>query len=151
MDAQESNELVTGGPGTLTIGDRVYLVGQPAESDMRTLKYHLRKQVKSPLAAIKDELAGLDPLMRSEVIAAAVRMQSNPTELTPDMIVELLIDPKNAAFIVWLLSRKLDPTLKLESVIEVIDESNVLYVLDALYEASGLAAVVAGKVGGTAG
>lgn len=151
MLQRDANELVTGGPGTLMIGDATYLVSQPSEADIRTLKHHLRKHATTPLQAIRDELQHMDPMTRAETLRIAVEMQSRPRDLTPDTIVDLLLNPDNAAFLVWLLVRENHPDATQATIRSGIIDSNVVQLLADLYEACGLAAVIAGKATGRSG
>lgn len=151
MLQRDANELVTGGPGTLQIGGEVYLISQPTEADIRTLKHYLRKRATTPLQAVRDELPNMDPVTRAETLRIAVEMQSRPRDLTPDTIVDLLLDPDNTTFLVWLLVRENHPDATQATIRASIDESNAVLVLADLYEASGLAAVIAGKATGRSG
>lgn len=142
-DLRRVNELVTGAPGTIKLGDRTVLVAQPSDADFITLRKELRRQFverrKSPLQSIVADVALLPPHLQTNVIREAVGLQNNGgEEPTGEQVMEGLYQPEGCRFWVWYLARKCDPTLKLEDLSPLIDEHNVDEVLAALLEAAGL-------------
>jgi hypothetical protein len=154
MDINKANEAVSGGPGVLELGGTTYLVGQPDDRTFRTLLAHLRSKIKTPLTAVAEELAAMPPEMRALVqsgaISEAVKIKAGGgVELTQSYVQEELMKPAGAAFLAWLLIRKEQPDAKLAEIEPHVTDDNVVEVLAKLMTASGLEAVIAGKVGVT--
>lgn len=141
-----ANQLATGAPGTIKIGDQTYLVSQPSRADYMTLRKHLAGVLKrtkiAPLAAIAPELAGLPPEFQKMAIEAAVKIKESGREATNDNITELLMEPAGVAFWAWLLIRKNEPAVSLAEFEKAITVENVDAIAADLLAANGLSEAV---------
>lgn len=139
----EQNLAAGGAPGTVAVGGRVLVVRQPSDADYLTLRSELRRQckaaVRTPLAAIADDLARLPAQYRQAAIEAAVAAQAGAPEQepTPESIRERIYHPEGAAFWLWLLARQHHPDLTGEACRELVTAENVHEVLAALLEVTG--------------
>jgi hypothetical protein len=148
VDINEANVKVSGGPGSIELGGVTYLVGQPDDRLFTTLHDHCRKQAKNPIQAIADDLQYLPAEYRKDAIKAAVELKSGGgAELTAAGVQEYLFSPAGCAFLTWLMIRKEQPDVKLETIRPHVTETNVHDILAQLGKASGLEAVMPGKVG----
>lgn len=142
MDLRQANDLATGAPGTITLGEQVFLVAQPTDADFVTLRRHLRElflqRARTPLKAIMEDLKGLPPGVQQEVLKAAVAQQAGGgSEPTSEALQQLLFEPDGCRFWVWLLARKHQPLLKLEELLPLITPETVDDTLAQLLRASG--------------
>jgi hypothetical protein len=145
VDLNTANDLVTGAPGTITLGGRLFLVGQPTTQDFVALRRHLHslavKKAKPPLAAIAEELSKLPAHLQSEAIKAAVAQQASGPQVTNEAITEQLYTPEGCAFWTWLLIYKNHKDVRFEEVKAWVSEENVNEVLASLLKASSLEAI----------
>lgn len=152
MDQQQANDAATGAPGTVVVGEKIYLVSQPTDADFVTLRKHLRelfgRSAKSPLKAIMDDLKMLPLHLQAEAIKAAVQQQSGGgSEPTADAMQSILYTPEGCCFWLWLLARKNDRALDIQTVRASITEENVDDILAQIMRATA-SEDVAGKADG---
>ena len=138
-----ANEHAANGCGTVTVGGTTYLVGQPTDQDMATVRNYFRRRLQAPLAAVAEELAGLTPAQRALVGDAAVRAAvelkaGGGAGMTPSFFAEQLRTPDGAAFLVWTLVRKNHPGVTLETVRTGVTEENAPALVADVFEASGM-------------
>lgn len=142
IDTQTANRLATGAPGTITLGEHVYIISQPTKADMVTLRKHLNAAYqanKSPvLAEIAPELAGLSPELQRMAIEAAVKLKDGNRVASPEALEALILEPANVAFWVWLLVRRNHPEAKLDTIRAAVTEENVDTVIAEMMDAGGL-------------
>lgn len=142
LDMTVANQLATGAPGTVTIGETVLLVGQPTDADFVTMRRKFIDVWKSrnatPLKDIAAAVKDLPPNIAEMAIKEAVKLQSGNQEPSDDALKNMLYEPANCAFWLWLLARKCDATLTLNTVLGLITEDNVNDVLVDLLKATRL-------------
>lgn len=141
MDQQTRNELAAGGTGLLDLGGRTFVVSPPTDSDFATLAGELRRlakrRVRSPLAAVAEELAALPAEYRRMALEAASAIAAaGPVEPTQDQVGAMLYEPEGCRFWLWQLARRNHPGLTLEELKGVVTADNVTEVLAGLSSAT---------------
>ena len=142
MEPKAANQAATGAPGTIVLGEEIYLVSQPTKADFVTLRKRLAASFKAtkttPLASIAPELAGLSPDLQKLAIEAAVKLKDGQREPTAIALEELLMEPAGVAFWAWLSIRKNHPEVQLATLQAAITLENVDTVIAELVDAGGL-------------
>lgn len=143
-----------GGPGTLTVAGRLFVVGQPTPADFVLLRKHVRRRSpvasappRTALAQAIEDTAGLPADLRKSILEAAVKNggatppQAAPLDPEAEKlaIVEALGEPDVCAFWLWALARKHEPGLALDAVTPLVTAANVDGVFADLLIASGMA------------
>jgi hypothetical protein len=143
----EANDVITGAPGTIELGGKTYLVGQPDDQVFATLKGYLAERLQSPFQAIADDLKFLSAADREAAIRAAVALKAGGgVDVTQAFADKQLRQPHGCAFLAWLLIRKEQPEAKLEDIHKAVTQDAVIDVLAKLYTAAGMDSL--GKAGG---
>lgn len=130
MDNATAQEIVSGAPGTITIGETTYLVAQATKRDMMTIKGHIDKLLLSPINSIKNDIKDWPPEYAKIAIDAAVKVQLGITrkQETEDDKAEnytrLLFTPEGVQFMAFVLLRKNHPNITLEYLKSVINDDN---------------------------
>jgi hypothetical protein len=145
-DVNGQNEAAAGGPGSIELAGRTYLVGQPNDQDFAAIRNRLRANLQNPIQAIAEDLKYLPRQYHDAAIKAAVALKAGGgAELTESYIRERLIEPDGASFLGWLMIRKHHPEVTLEDIRPHFTAETTSQILAKLYEASGLEAVQGGK------
>jgi hypothetical protein len=140
-----NGEAVAGAPGTIALGDRVYLVAAASHADLMTVRRRLKKHVKSPLAMYADLVGDprfrtLPKKVRDDLAreAGQLRMRGE-VALSAEMVDDMLSQAEHCRFLAWILLRKLQPDLTLEALTPLIDEDAAPVVYAELIRESGMA------------
>lgn len=143
MEAQERNEAVAGGKGTLVLGGQTFLVDQITDRHMATLSAYLRKRVKSPIEAVMESIKSLHPDLQKVAIAEAVKLQSSgPPAVSREFVEQQLLEPEPLSFLVWVLIRSNHPDVRHDAAfIKLVSDAGAEVVLSDLYTAAGLAKI----------
>lgn len=146
MDEKEknviANEAVSGGLGTIKIGDKTFLVDQVTDKIMGTLHNFIRTSMKSPLSAIANSLKDLPPEMQKFAISEAVKLQANGgAEGNAAFFKDCLLSIDGCGFLMWLLVKKNHPELSQKLCCELVKEASPEAVMADLGPACGLVAV----------
>jgi hypothetical protein len=152
MTQAERNEAVAGALGTLELGGRTYLVSQPDDRTFASIHKEFRKNAPTPIKAVSKELEDLPPQYRATAIKAAVELTAGgAVDLSESFIREQLQEPRGCAFLVYLLVKPQQPDVTLETIVPFVTAENLSDILVKVYEASGMKALVQGKVNGRTG
>jgi len=139
ISSAEVNENVAGAQGTVVIDGKTYLIDQVTDQAMATLHRHLRKTMKSPLAAIMDSLRGLPEELQKIAVAEAVKLQANGgAEGNSAFYHDQMLSPNGCGFLFWILAKRNHPELTLEKCVELVAKSTPEMVMTELATASGL-------------
>lgn len=133
----EMNEDVAGAQGSVVFAGVTYLIDQVTDKHIATLHKHLRKHMKSPLAAIVDSLNGLPIELQKAAISEAVQLQANGgAEGNNAFFRDGMQSANGCGFLFWLLAKKNHPEISLEKCVAVVAD-NPEVALGELAEASG--------------
>lgn len=142
IESKTANQLATGAPGTISVGETTFLVGQPTDADFVTMRKHFVKVWKArnsaPLKAVAEAVKGLPPAVAAEAIKEAARLQAGNQEPSDDAIKGMIHDAECCAFWVWVLAKKHDAGLKLDVVQSLVTDETVDDVFAQLLVATGL-------------
>lgn len=153
MDAISKALVLSGAPGTMTIGDRTFAIDQPTPRDSAIILAEMKKQARatvvSPLVYVNAHAEQLHPGVFAEAIRSAVSLGSGGgIEPTREKIMEQYDTLEGVRWRFWYQARKLDATLTQKSVAELITEENFYEAADALYVAIGAKSLDEKKVPG---
>ncbi len=164
MNKEDLQQAVAGGPGAIELDGETYLVSQPTDQDMGSLRQWLRRKEKtrqSPLAALVHDPAfgELSPELQRLAMQETIKLQhGGGSEMTQQAALDALWSVEGARFLAWLLIRKHHPEVTLETfgppadlAAGLINAGNVDAVFVQISEASGMAKLgnLAGRPGST--
>lgn len=129
IETPAANRLAAGAPGTVTLGELVYLIAQPSDADMVTIWKHLtsvwKQRHNDPLGKIMAAVKGLPANVQEIAIREAVRLNDGNMEPDNAALTPLLLEPAGVAFAYWLLINKAGQAVPLAAVSACIDDANV--------------------------
>lgn len=157
MTDKEKNTEAAAPSRPITLGGHVYLVDPPTVSQNKSIIFFIQRRIAkraTPLSRLANDPAfKLLPLQAQveaarEASKAQVGVGETPTIDGAAILAELM-EPETLAFVVWLLSRRNHPDLRMEEIAPHITEANAVQVFAELNEASGMASLgeTAGPVG----
>lgn len=124
IDTKTANQLATGSPGSIQIGEQTYLLSQPLKGDFVTWRKHVtalwKKRNAKPITAVADQLKDLPPELQQMAVAEAVKLGAGNLEPDTQALLGMLTDPDAVAFFAWLLIRKNHPDVTLDALKELI-------------------------------
>ncbi len=143
MDEKNTSENIAAAPGTITLGERTFLVDQHSHADGMAIRKWLKKHVTPPLQMYAELVSDphfkqLPEHVRDELAREAGQLKMRgETPLTEGMIENMLMEPKHCRFFAWITLRKRHPDLQLEELTPLITEENAAVVCGDLLLASG--------------
>lgn len=140
MKPKQLANAVTGAPGTISLGGKTYLVGQPTPDDMRAVAVFLGKRVKSPLQKLVDSpaWARLTEAQQDRLLARTMDVSPDDVSVGGDDAMHILTSVDGCRFLAWLLIRKRHPEITAAEIAGAITEENAEQVFVDLDEASGI-------------
>lgn len=148
MDNEKANTIAAGGPGVIRLGEQTYLVGQPDDRDFAAILAYVEEHAISPMQGVAEDLKYLPPHLHAVAIKAAVEVKAaGGVEMSEAFTQKHLMQPAGTTFLAWLLIRKEQPAVTREELAPLITTDNAIMVLGKLIQASGLEAILAGKLG----
>lgn len=152
MDNNDRATSTAAANGSILLGGKVYLVGQPTEQDAMTVAVFLRKRAKSKAMRLQDDpefqLLPEDERRRL-VLAAATEKFKDDIPFDAYAVMDLLASAEGTRFLAFVLLRKNHPEITYESLATLITEENAFGVYLELNAASGMEAL--GNLVGRAG
>lgn len=141
MDSKSRDALAP--PKAVSLGGHDWYLSPLTPGDFGELWEHLRSlaiaDVQSPLAAIAEDLKGLDPADRAAAIREAVALKAGARFVEParEAVSAKALTLDGVRFNFWLAARPLHPELTRERAAELVDEPNRHRVMAALMETNG--------------
>jgi hypothetical protein len=148
---EEACEVATGAPGTIRLGNTVWLVSQPTAADLLALRSYVKARLPSPLEAVAQKVKGLPPEVQAAAVKAAVELEASGSEVTADRIQDELCRPEVAGWWLWMLARKEHPWAKPDDFRAHLDTDNVHAVLADLFAATRMEGVSPNSAPGPSG
>ena len=134
------DKAVLGIPGSVTIAGREFVIPQPTSADVVRVHNRMRELAQrscvSPLAYVNANAEGLNPVVLSESLRAAIAMGSGGgVEPNRETVFRAYDTLEGVRFRLWYFARKTQPALTQDDVAGLVVEDNVYDVSDALAKA----------------
>ena len=141
MSEANQNEKLASAPGTINLGGRTLLISKWTPADLYAAQDYARQAVRKSYNPFQEVAAAIDGLDLKEELRAQLYLQAHRVKVSgqiPDEAVDdFLKTCEGLAFQIFLLTRRNEPGLALESIRAWIGEGNRVDVFCALDEASG--------------
>jgi len=148
MTNEQQNDALAGAGGTVNLAGHTFVIHQASPYDLAMFRKFLRKQIKTPLMIVNEMLPTLERSAHAEAIRVGVQMTADQTtEMSPDFMLDVMLEPANAGFLLHLLTRKNHKEWTLPALVALITGDDVPQLLADLFDASGLSAIDPKAVG----
>lgn len=149
-DDKTDNSTLDGAPGTIKLGGRTYLVGQPGLEDASSVAAFLKTHARKPLNELQDDPAfaylPADEQKSRLLDAARLQLDQQRQPWTGEAALAAMMTLQGVRFQAWLLIRKHHPEFAFDDACKLITEENYVPVSIELDFVSGMA-----KLGNSAG
>lgn len=137
-----TTQAIDGAPGTITLGGKLYLVGQPAMEDTSAIAAFLKQTVRTHLQELQEDPAFTlldEDEQRTKLKEAAKRQLGNGQKWSNQAALEALTSLSGVRFLAWLMIRKKQPEIGYEEICSLINDENRVPVSVQLDFATGMA------------
>jgi soluble cytochrome b562 len=145
LNTKTANELASGAPGTITLGGQAYLVAQPGQNEMTTIALEARKIAKRKR---NDKLLELFREFKDYELAKKILADTMPgADDDAANIQDALTDVEGCQWIAFVLLKKLQPTITMADIRQLITADTAPVVGIELLLESGLGRAVPNSPG----
>lgn len=143
-----ANRLASGAPGSIRLGGKTYLVGQPTDNDHAALSEEFCKIVQRDRREVLLKLMG-----EGHTLAQAKELQDElwpmPDPKTPEGLQHVSFSTEGCRALAYVLIRKEQPDVAAAELRAAIDEHNAAAIAGELLRECGLMGAAPNSVGGT--